>query len=53
MSKTEKTRLAGVIAGIAALAIIIGVVANSEAIGKKVNEYLINTMTEAALSTAE
>ena len=53
MSKTEKTRLAGVIAGIAALAIIIGMVANSDAIGKKVNEYLINTMTEAALSAAE
>lgn len=53
MSNLKKTTIARIIAGIATLTIIIGMVANSEAIGRKLTGYLIDTMNSAALSTAE
>ena len=53
MSKFRKAAIAKVIAGIATLAIIIGMVANSEAIGRKLTGYLIDTMNSAALSTVK
>lgn len=52
MSDFRKATIAKIIAGIAALAII-GMVANSEAIGQKLTGYLIDTMNSAALSTVK
>lgn len=53
MSDLNKATIVRIVAGIAALAIIIGMVANSEAIGRKLTGYLIDTMNSAALSTVE